>query len=81
MPNILIPEDGNKKNNHIDNLTSPMYSTGIGLVLKGFEAMEKNMPTTEAASAGSVKTHSEKNRGSFFDSIIKRGASWFSEDD
>ncbi len=78
---VGYPTEHLANNNHIDNLTSPMYSTGIGLVLKGFEAMEKNMPTTEAASAGSVKTHSEKNRGSFFDSIIKRGASWFSEDD
>ena len=78
---VGYPTEHLANNNHIDNLTSPMYSTGIGLVLKGFEAMEKNMSTPEAASAGSVKTHSVKNRGSFFDSIIKRGASWFSEDD
>jgi cell division protein FtsA len=78
---VGYPTEHLANNNHIDNLTSPMYSTGIGLVLKGFEALEKNQSTTEAASAGSVKTHSVKNRGSFFDSIIKRGASWFSEDD
>jgi len=78
---VGYPTEHLANNNHIDNLTSPMYSTGIGLVLKGFEALEKNHSTTEAASAGSVKTHSVKNRGSFFDSIIKRGASWFSEDD
>jgi cell division protein FtsA len=78
---VGYPTEHLANNNHIENLTSPMYSTGIGLVLKGFEALEKNQQTTEVASAGSVKTHSEKNRGSFFDSIIKRGASWFSEDD
>jgi len=78
---VGYPTEHLANNNHIDNLTSPMFSTGIGLVLKGFEALEKNHSTTEAASAGSVKTHSVKNRGSFFDSIIKRGASWFSEDD
>ncbi|MEY4604976.1 MAG: cell division protein FtsA [Bacteroidota bacterium] len=78
---VGYPTEHLANTNKIENLTSPMYATGIGLVMKGFEALEKNQQTTEAASAGSVKTHSVKNRGSFFDSIIKRGASWFSEDD
>lgn len=78
---VGYPTEHLANTNKIENLTSPMYATGIGLVMKGFEALEKNQQTTEAASPGSVKTHSVKNRGSFFDSIIKRGASWFSEDD
>lgn len=78
---VGYPTEHLANTNKIENLTSPMYATGIGLVMKGFEALEKNQQTTEAASSGSVKTHSVKNRGSFFDSIIKRGASWFSEDD
>ena len=35
----------------------------------------------EAASTGEVKTHSEKTRGSFFDTIIQRGKTWFAEED
>jgi cell division protein FtsA len=78
---IGYPTEHLANTNHIENLTSPMYSTGIGLVLKGFEAMEKKGVTAEAASSGSVKTHSEKNRGSFFDSIVKKGKDWFAEED
>jgi len=81
---IGYPTEHLANNNHIENLTSPMYSTGIGLVLKGFEALEKSGKsgkTAEAASAGSVKTHSVKNRGSFFDSIVKKSKDWFAEED
>jgi cell division protein FtsA len=67
-------------NTNNETIKSPMYSTGIGLVLKGFEDMDKTT-TPEAASAGEVKTHSEKTRGSFFDSMIKRGKTWFVDED
>lgn len=78
---IGYPTEHLANNNHIENLTSPMYSTGIGLVLKGFEALEKTGKTVEAASAGTVKTHSVKNRGSFFDTIVNKGKNWFAEED
>ncbi len=77
---VGYPTEHLANNNHIENLTSPMYATGIGLVLKGFQALEKNNPTTEVASNGNVKTHSGKNRGSFFDTIVKRSVDWFKED-
>jgi len=66
--------------NHIENLTSPMYATGVGLVLKGFEKLDR----TERAIpevAGKVKNHSKKTRGSFFDSFIEKSKSWFAEED
>lgn len=78
---IGYPTEHLANTNHIENLTSPMYATGIGLVLKGFEALEKNGKTAEAASSGAVKTHSIKNRGSFFDEIVKKGKNWFAEED
>jgi cell division protein FtsA len=77
---VGYPTEHLANNNHIENLTSPMYATGIGLVLKGFEALERTSLTMEAASTGDVKTHSDKKRGTFFDLIIKRGANWFKED-
>lgn len=67
-------------NTNNESIKSPMYSTGIGLVMKGFEDYEKSS-IPEAASAGEVKTHSEKTRGSFFDSIIKKGKGFFNEQD
>lgn len=67
-------------NTNNEAIKSPMYATGIGLVLKGFEDLEKvASPEPEAASAGSVKTHSEKTRGSFFEKIVKKGIGWFDE--
>ena len=77
---IGYPTEHLASNNHIENLTSPMYSTGIGLVLKGFEAIEKNGKMIEPASNGAVKTHSEKNTGSFFETILKKGKIFFAED-
>lgn len=69
-------------NTNNDSIKSPMYSTGIGLVLKGFEDIEKyEKEIPEAASTGAVKTHSEKTRGSFFDTIIQKSKNWFAEED
>lgn len=69
-------------NTNLDSIKSPMYSTGIGLVLKGFEDIDKHeQEIPEAASAGAVKTHSEKTRGSFFDTIVQKGKTWFAEED
>ncbi len=71
-------------NTNTEAMMSPMYATGIGLVLKGFEDLEKRSTVTsapEAASTGEVKTHSEKTRGSFFDTIIQKGKTWFAEED
>jgi cell division protein FtsA len=56
-------------------LTSPMYATGVGLVLKGFETNERNK-----RSIAAVKSHSKRTKGSFFDKILERGKSWFEED-
>jgi cell division protein FtsA len=78
---IGYPTEHLANNNHIENLTSPMYATGIGLVLKGFEALEKNGKMVEPASSGSVKTHSEKKAGTFFETIMKKGMNWFAEED
>ena len=77
---IGYPTEHLANNNKIENLTSPMYSTGIGLVLKGFE----NDHTTEVITkkeANGVKTHSKKTRSSFFDKIIATSKEWFSEED
>jgi cell division protein FtsA len=71
-------------NTNNDVIKSPMYATGIGLVHKGFEDLEKAAKSTvepEAASSGEVTTHSKKTRGSFFDSIIQTGKNFFVDED
>jgi len=74
------PTEHLANNNHIENLTSPMYSTGVGLVLKGFEKLDR-IERAIPEPIGKVKNHSKKTRGSFFDSFIEKSKSWFAEED
>ncbi|HLV43042.1 MAG TPA: cell division protein FtsA [Brumimicrobium sp.] len=64
---------GQSVNNEI--LTSPMYATGVGLVLKGFESSDR-----KNRSEAAVKSHSKRTKGSFFDKLLEKGKSWFEED-
>ena len=70
-------------NTNTEAIKSPMYATGIGLVLKGFEALERGAQKEEpeVASAGEVATNSGTKRGSFFQSIISKGQKFFNETD
>ena len=76
---VGYPTEHLANSNHIENLTSPMFSTGIGLVLKGFEKLDVQSEQPDVASPGHVKGHSTKTRGSFFDELIKRGQKFFSD--
>ncbi|MFN5910874.1 MAG: cell division protein FtsA [Bacteroidota bacterium] len=80
---VGYPNEHLANNTRIENLTSPMFATGIGLVMKGFETIERNQKGVkeEAASAGSVKTHSKKGHGSFFEKIIEKSKELFSDED
>jgi len=63
----------------VDNITSPMYATGIGLVIKGFKNSYVNENTTSNAKA--AKNHSTKTKGSFFEKILSKSRTWFEEED
>jgi cell division protein FtsA len=78
---VGYPTEHLANSNHIENLTSPMFATGIGLVLKGFEKIEAQSDQPEVASQGHVKGHSTIKRGSFFDELIKRGQKFFSDNE
>ncbi|HRZ43115.1 MAG TPA: cell division protein FtsA [Bacteroidales bacterium] len=58
-----------------DELCSPMYSTGIGLVIKGFEHTEKKNKVVKKG-----KEATSKGRLNFFDSIVKSGKTFFEAD-
>ena len=58
-----------------DELTSPMYATGVGLVIKGFDVLK----STNNANTGEVVSHSKKDKGGFFDKIIKVGEKFFDD--
>lgn len=66
----------------VDNITSPMYATGIGLVVKGFQNSYRNIVSnTENYNDGAAKNHSSKTKGSFFEKILTKSRTWFEEED
>ncbi|MBP6334688.1 MAG: cell division protein FtsA [Bacteroidia bacterium] len=54
-----------------DELKSPMYATGVGLVIKGFQDMEKKMKEEQSVvQEGKGKDRKEKLQKSFFEKIL-----------
>ena len=53
-----------------DEITNPVFATGVGLVIKGLEKRTINP----------VTGHSEKERGNFFDVILKPVSDFFKDD-
>jgi cell division protein FtsA len=77
---IGYPTEHLAPTNTIENLASPIYSTGIGLVIKGFESNKKKEIIVEDKKQ--TKQHSDpEKKGSFFDTILKKGQSFFAEED
>ncbi len=68
--------------NHIENLTSPMYSTGIGLVLKGFESLEKSGSKKSIIENGNEEPTigGGEKKATFFDRIMEKTRSIFEEE-
>jgi cell division protein FtsA len=85
---IGYPTEHLANTNDLEKLASPMFSTGIGLVLKGFEAAEKSgldfIQKTEETPVGKPKaiTHSNPKRdGGFFEKIRQSVGDFFDDKD
>ena len=59
-----------------EGITSPVYATGVGLVIKGLEKVAKQQNN----QVNKVKGHSTKNKGNFFDAILKKSREFFEDD-
>lgn len=67
-------------NSKVEDVTSPLFATGVGLVLRGFDFIERRR-SHQIEEAPKVKAHSEKFKvGGFFDKVFK-GASEMLKDD
>lgn len=73
---IGYPNEHLAKGNE-ETLTSPMYATGVGLVIKGFEALEHK----KSSNTGEVVSHSKKDKGGFFDKILGATQKFFEDGD
>jgi cell division protein FtsA len=59
-----------------EEIASPMYATGVGLVMIGLQRAEKERAKRESAGAKKEKKSTRKDRPSFFDKI----KAWFDEE-
>ncbi len=62
-------------NNVPEELSSPQYATSIGLVITGLKGAEQIQKISEE-----VRGSKEKEKGSFFDNIFKKGKQFFEDD-
>jgi cell division protein FtsA len=53
--------------NTIENITSPTFATGVGLVIRGLETVENQ----KLKNTGKERTTSQKTKSNFFDKIVK----------
>lgn len=62
-----------------EEITSPMYATGVGLVIKGFYKLEKQRQAM--SSEASPQTNTDRSKRSFLEKILKKGQEFFEEED
>lgn len=80
---IGYPTEHLANTNTIENLSSPIYSTGIGLVIKGFENKKKNESILDHANIDKVVDHSDQKelKGKFFRNLLQKGKDIFAEEE
>jgi len=72
---IGYPNEHLAKSN--EEITSPMFATSVGLIMKGLEKLDKqNRRNTASASSATIKGHSKDKSSGFFDRL----KSFFDED-
>lgn len=72
---IGYPTEHLANTNQLENIASPMYATGIGLVLKGFEKMEKGQQFENVSNTSEVRGHEQKGKkGSFFGQVLSKNS-------
>ena len=75
---IGYPSEHLGKDNSED-VTSPMFATGIGLVLKGWE-LSKKQTAKQQTKKGAVRS-GVKDRPGFFEKLLQKGQRFFEEDE
>ncbi len=68
----------------VDEVTSPMFATGVGLLIKGLERSEKsaaNQPIV-VEKPETITGHSRKDKkGSFFENLFKKAENWLADEE
>ncbi len=61
-----------------ENITSPMYATGVGLVIKGFQKLDKQ--NDQQLSEAEQYTGRSRGRSGFLDKLVKKTQDFFEEE-
>ncbi|MDF1673194.1 MAG: cell division protein FtsA [Vicingaceae bacterium] len=61
-----------------EEITSPLFATGVGLVIKGFDNLDH---TSSNSNTGDVVGHSKKDKGGFFEKIVNVGKNFFEDEE
>lgn len=67
-------------NSKVEAVTSPLFATGVGLVLRGFNYLD-NHRGHQQAETPKVKGHSRSKVGSFFDKVLQGTADFLKDDE
>jgi cell division protein FtsA len=63
----------------VEEIKSPMYATGVGLVIKGLNGEEEvTVETTQEEETSQVATN---KKGGFLSTWLEKGKAWLNEDD
>ena len=79
---IGYPTEHLANSNDIENIESPMFATGIGLVLQGFKKLDNIKDSVEITSIKEeVTKHSNRERrGTFFDKFLNKTKEFFTDE-
>ncbi len=64
----------------VEEIKSPMYATGVGLVLKGLNTADEVEITHEEDKGGEPKQHEHQGSG-FLSKWLEKGKAWLNDDD
>ncbi len=64
-----------------EEITSPMYATGVGLILKGFEKLDRQKGKLQEEGESIRIRQGEKTKSGFLQSMLKKGKQFFEEDE
>lgn len=80
---IGYPTEHLANTNELDKLASPIYSTGIGLVLTGFLDHDRkgDLNQVNRSEKDKVEKQTTKRRSGFFETLVEKGKTWFIEED
>ena len=79
---IGYPTEHLANSNDIEGIESPMFSTGIGLVLQGFKKLDdiKEPVVTKSIKEEVTKHSNRERRGTFFDKFLNKTKEFFTDE-